>query len=30
MITEKIPGVFLGKDAQEAIDTISDILNGNR
>lgn len=29
-LAEKMPGVFLGKDAQEAVDTISDILNGNR
>jgi len=25
-----MPGTFLGKNAQEAIDTISDLLNGNR
>ncbi len=30
MLCERMPGVFLGHDAQEAVDAIADILSGNR
>lgn len=30
VLCEKMPGVFLGHDAQEAVDSITDILSGNR
>lgn len=30
MLCERMPGLFLGRDAQETIDTISDLLTSNR
>lgn len=30
LLQEKMPGIFLGKDAQEAVDTVTDILSANR
>lgn len=30
LLADKMPGTFLGRDAQEAVDTISDILGSNR
>lgn len=30
MLVQRMPGTFLGRDAQEAVDTVADMLSGTR